>query len=488
MCKKELHAGNFIHRFFLTVLVASAGILFPVFGGSVSHETAVRVASRFIPKNTNVLSLSKTAANGPDIPECVLSPAGDTLAYIVSIPPSGFVIVPASDEIEPVIAYSSNTAWQADSEWKQQLTGLLQRDVRQRITLSSQFSQEKKQAIRALWNEALDQKTVSIEAYAFRQWPPENSTSTGGWIETAWHQDAPYNQFCPMDPVYGLRSVTGCVATSIAQVLNYHRSIGQILFFEQDSYSSISTSYRYIQIDGDSLTYDFPSFTRLNGYLETIRNKYQQGEILNDTDLAALHFACGVVTETDYSYEGSGALLYDLNLIFLGRFGYWCARYQEEGFRVDRDHFYIRLKKNMMEGYPAILSLQGDVNHALICDGYNSDGFYHLNFGWGDESPHPIRDVWYFLPEEMPDGFDLIDAAVYDIKPYSVPTPKLIADQDLINLSGGESGRFTATKTFRLTNTTDIPLQIDYVVASGPFFISGNVQIAASCCAFASWE
>ena len=35
-----------------------------------------------------------------------------------------------------------------------------------------------------------------------------------------WNQDSPYNDLCPL--YQGDRSVTGCVATAMAQVLKYH--------------------------------------------------------------------------------------------------------------------------------------------------------------------------------------------------------------------------------------------------------------------------
>ena len=43
----------------------------------------------------------------------------------------------------------------------------------------------------------------------FQQWPPVGSTATGGWVETAWEQGEPYNQFCPLDTVDGGRSYRG---------------------------------------------------------------------------------------------------------------------------------------------------------------------------------------------------------------------------------------------------------------------------------------
>ena len=42
-------------------------------------------------------------------------------------------------------------------------------------------------------------------------------------LETEWNQDSPYNDNCPMDTVENERSVTGCVATAMAQIMYYYQ-------------------------------------------------------------------------------------------------------------------------------------------------------------------------------------------------------------------------------------------------------------------------
>ena len=55
----------------------------------------------------------------------------------------------------------------------------------------------------------------------------------------------------------------------------------------------------------------------------------------------------------------------------------------------------------MINGLPALLSFSppdGWGGHVVVCDGYNTDGEYHLNFGWGTTSPQEITEAWYRLP------------------------------------------------------------------------------------------
>ena len=45
-----------------------------------------------------------------------------------------------------------------------------------------------------------------------------------------------------------------------------------------------------------------------------------------------------------------------------------------------------------------------------MVDGYNTDDFYHLNFGWGGS-----YNGWYLLPDEIPYGLTVIEGAITDI-------------------------------------------------------------------------
>lgn len=66
-----------------------------------------------------------------------------------------------------------------------------------------------------------------IDQYARTTVWPEPDADDGdhpaipAMLTTKWGQWAPYNMLCPEDA--GVRSVTGCVATALAQILNYHK-------------------------------------------------------------------------------------------------------------------------------------------------------------------------------------------------------------------------------------------------------------------------
>jgi len=48
-----------------------------------------------------------------------------------------------------------------------------------------------------------------------------------------------------------------------------------------------------------------------------------------------------------------------------------------------------------------------------VVDGYNTDEFFHVNFGWGGQ-----YNGWYLLPSEMPYNLTVLEGAIVDIQPY----------------------------------------------------------------------
>ena len=120
-------------------------------------------------------------------------------------------------------------------------------------------------------------------------WPPGND----GWMEfDTWHQGDPYNTFVPLDPNTGSRSDVGCVATAIAQTLEYWDFPEDISF--SDSVDSYTTPLG-VDIDDDHLVYDFPGFTTLNSHLDQISYP------LTGADPALVSFAAGIKVDMQYS-------------------------------------------------------------------------------------------------------------------------------------------------------------------------------------------
>jgi hypothetical protein len=131
---------------------------------------------------------------------------------------------------------------------------------------------------------------------------------------------------------------------------------------------------------------------------------------LTKNDKAAINFACGVAATQVYHPTGSGTFGVDQAYDAYKRFNFQEIKLLEGSDPYLFDH----LSANMMDALPAHLAIvneQWNSGHNLVVDGYNSQGFYHLNFGWGGS-----YDGWYLLPDDLPFELTVIEGVIVDIR------------------------------------------------------------------------
>jgi hypothetical protein len=327
------------------------------------------------------------------------------LCYILNLQPKGYIIVNSNFQLKPVLAYSFNSEKinQNDNNF---FIELLKTDINLRLEninrIPSDIINDRIKEWSLLKNTGYPQSIYGF----FEQWPPEGSTSTEGWVETQWSQQKPFKNFCPMDG--DKRSVAGCPAVAMAQILNFHKELFNTRFSDDDDY--LHNYGNFFTIDDDHDEYDFPSFPELNNYLSTLENHFEENISLTDDDKAALTFACGIAAKQVYTGQVSGTFGVNQAFNAYNRFGFVTVDLLDEN---DVDLF-DRIIENIKNAYPVHLALvtpQWDTGHNMIIDGYNTDNFYHINFGWGG-----AYDGWYNLPDEdFPYGLTVVEGAIIDI-------------------------------------------------------------------------
>lgn len=330
---------------------------------------------------------------------------GSLLFYVFELMPLGYIAVSADNELPPVIAYSfTNDAGVLNYEGNI-LICLLKADINYRLKIIPMLPKEIIQHRKTEW-EALT--TASGVKNPLEQWPPEGTTSTGGWVETNWTQDGIYDDMCPMDPVTNQRSYAGCPATAMAQILNFYETTNGTQFTDDDDYYHQYAGRNY-WIDDDYLDRDFPSFPELNAHLDTVASCYAGNGILKNRGKAALTFACGVTARQVYTSQGSGTFGVSQAVESYLRFGFSGISF----FENTDTTLYDVLSQNMMDARPAHLAIVDPgwtTGHNVVVDGYNTDDYYHLNFGWGG-----AYNGWYLLPDEIPYGLTVIEGLIADI-------------------------------------------------------------------------
>ena len=318
--------------------------------------------------------------------------------YVFELFPAGFVITSAHQCLPPVIAYSYTTDLNGPGG-KNPMIELATFDLTQRESHIELLPENYAQSCMDAW--------LSPPGILAEQWPPEGTTPTEGWLEENWTQSAPYNAFCPMDLAAGSRSLAGCPAVAMGSILNFHGETNGTRFTDDDDY--YHNYHEYYWIDDDSENHDFPSWAELNILLDTLEAHYTAGTLTNQ-DRAAVVYASGAACKQVYSASASGTFgvgqAYDAYL----RFGFDSCELLGES----ADSLTERMARNMMDAMPvhlAIIDEGPQYGHNVVVDGYNTDEFFHINFGWGGSN-----NGWYSFPlTGMPYGMNIIEGVVVDI-------------------------------------------------------------------------
>ncbi len=352
--------------------------------------------------------LSIQNKNEFSIDKIILYSVGETTNecfYFISLKPTGFIILSSDYNLPPVFAYSFTSNIHLNSNEHRMFIDYLTNDI---ISRKAYFKERGITGIfTSEWKQFLNDEASIKSNSLIEQWPPEGYSDTEGWLETQWHQSTPFNDLCPIDLDSGDRGVAGCPAITMAQILNYHQTVNGVSFNDSDDYSH-NYGQRFL-IDDDYEEYGFPSFPELNDYLNTIQTHFNQDTPLTDTDKAALIFACGTAATQVYSPQVSGT--FGVSQAFEA---YEKFNFKEIELLTEEDtDIFDRIIQNMKTGLPVHLAVVNEgwsVGHNLNIDGYNTDDYYHLNFGWGGS-----YDGWYDLPDELPYELTVIEGVIVDI-------------------------------------------------------------------------
>ena len=384
-------------------------VTMPLFAERVTPETARKVATTFLNNNgvkaTQLTDLSKEA--------------GFPNLYIFNGNP-GFVVMAADDCVKPILGYS--------------LTGkFVVEDMPENLRLWLQTYSDGIQI--AIENrERASVETMHLWANLRNGDPNVAKTSivVDALIQTKWAQRAPFNNLCPTG------TPTGCVATAMAQIMNFYewpqpKGIGQ--------HSYIHSSYGEQSAEFYLTTYDWANMK------DSYTSGYTQAQAVA---VATLMYHCGVSMNMNYGPTGSGAFSIEIPSALINYFNYSKSTKYKSRYSNDSTSYWIAdMKAELDAGRP--MEYDGSSNsggHSFICDGYDSDNKFHFNFGWANDS----------------DGFFTIDGiaynqeqgAVFGIKPahctVTAPTnftASLIENTRDINLSWDAVTEATAYKLFR---------------------------------------
>ena len=263
---------------------------------------------------------------------------GFSQLYAFNAEGGGFVIVSADDSADGVLGYSLHGAIDQD-DMPDNMKAWLQGYARQ-IKL---IEEGKAQAAR-------------------RASAPRERIEP--LIKSQWGQREPYNRECPVDLKTGVRTITGCLATSMSQVMKYWK-------WPQGATKTVEPGNL-----APSTTFDW----------ENMLDTYTEGNYTEAQGNAVAHLMrwAGLTVKMEYGVNMSGALTILIDKALRDYFGYdknvrWLSQVE---YTIDdwEEMLYQELAAKrpiIYNGYNS--SVEG---HSFVCDGYDGEGKFHFNWGW----------------------------------------------------------------------------------------------------------
>lgn len=315
----------------------------------------------------------------------------------------GFVIVAADDCAMPILGYSATDPFGYSQIPATTKTFLQWYDRQIRYCVDNNI--EATSEIAERWHYYLSGNT-SVE---------KSTTFVRPMLTTKWNQSPIYNNLCPYDG--GLRDhvVSGCVAVAMAQALKYwnHPAVGILSnSYNHDRYGTISADFNNTAYDWANMPNQLNS---TSSYIES-------------NAVATLMFHCGVSCNMYYGPDGSSAAVNGSRYgtseyAFKNFFGYKKSLHsiwREDSTYTDSLWTEI-IRYELDNGRPVVYTgydytdTNDIVGHAFVCDGYDTNDYFHFNWGWGGSG-----DGYYALNHLNPSHvFDSSQRALIGMEPDS---------------------------------------------------------------------
>ena len=384
----------------------------------VSKVKALEIANRFF--ETNSKTVKNVAFQFVEM-EGRSSSEFSTFYILNNVKDVGFVIVAGDDRITPVLGYS----------------------------FENNFPQTNIPCNVNMWLEEMDTQIAYMSRNNILN-PDTDDKDVGEVIidldTPLWGQGEPYNDLCPI--VGRDKTPSGCVMTATAIVMRYHqwpeRGVGVVPGYITDTFGYTLAERKLGHIyNWGNMPYKYEAYTR------------EQAD-----NVATLMFDLGMMLEADYAPDGTGAYLNDIPSILQTYMSYdKSASYY---YRNDySDNEWNQMLRNELDNNRPIvyggLDKQMSGGHAFVLDGYTTNNYYSVNWGWDG-----LYNGYFLLSSLEPTGqgtggngsnFNYNQSAVVGIKQNVGMTDRMefIAGKDGLNGLHSSSVSFAVNTPFTIS-------------------------------------
>ena len=404
----------------LFILYVTLAAVCSMQAGQVSETDARQVADSFFHQKSSRF----TAQSGPAATQLVYTAESNRFYVYNHGGRGGFVIVAGDDRLPQVLGYGDKGDFTALSM---------------------------PPAVR-YWMDVMNRQIAYLQSHgdAVVHRPAMQETAVAPLLTTQWDQGAPYNNYCPTYDIPNggtSRAVTGCVATAEAQVMNYYQwpPVGR---------GSHSYVCNVNDVTPTELTADYSqSVYRWDLMLDN----YDESSPAESCDaVARLMSDVGISVDMGYG-SSSGASEYAASQGLVRYFGYGNKCYW-----LDRDYYSAEewdqfLYDELSQRRPVMYCGHAyDGGHAFVLDGFDNDGYIHVNWGWGGS-----YDGYFlvsFLAPTAGMNFQYIQDGLFGL----VPETQVADVADVLYIRGG---MVPVTQAAPLG--TEVSVKIDQLLVQG---------------------
>ncbi len=322
-----------------------------IMANPVTPAQAEQLARTFVGQRTS--TVKKVALKRASVASSTVSANATQPYYIFNADGNqGFVIVSGEDRFANVIAYSDSGHFSMDNA---------PASLQSWMALYARY-------VEAYWRN--DSLTAGTPARA----------AAGVVVEPllgdiTWGQDAPFNEKCPTyaDGTSTVHYYTGCVAAAATQIMRYYKYPTRGTGEKSCTIKGIDLSANFgeTQYDWDNMLTNYPR----GGTFTTAQR--------DAVATLAAHF--GVAVEMEYEKAGSGASPMMVPGALKNYFGYDRHVTLRKRDYYSTSEWMNIIKSELDAGRPVYYGGASDAGtggHAFVCDGYDENGYVHINWGW----------------------------------------------------------------------------------------------------------
>ena len=316
----------------------------------IGERQALDIATRFLSSRAMAPSAIKMAHKGPRLSTSTTD--SHSSYYIFNAGARGFVIVAGDDRVPAVLGYSDSCPLDTDD-------------------------------MPAAMQEWLEGYAAQIEAITGGAKPDVRSSSRPAiapLLNVHWGQGMPYNVLLPhISGSNNAHAYVGCVAVAMAQVMSYWQYPSR----------PTQTIPGYTSASGKTYAVSMPSLQPMDFDWENMRDTYYTTDSTSAACRAVADLMLYSTTslQSNFGPSSTGSLTRYIPERLITYFGYKNSAHYIYRNTFSTQAWEDTIYNELAAGRPvAYGGNKLSAGHAFVCDGYDGEGRFHINWGWAGKS------------------------------------------------------------------------------------------------------